>query len=336
MIIHTDPAIVAPALLAVLAQSERVLLLSHVNPDGDAIGSLLGVWHVLQAMGKTAIPLASSALPDVVEVLPGIEHVQIYERGMALPQVDLIWLVDTASLARVGPIYDDHAATLAQYPLVIVDHHATNEGEGKINLIDSGAASCAELVYTLVRAMNAPLPPAGATCLLLGMTTDTQSFQTSSTRAQTLRVAGELMEAGASQQKVVRKIYYATPYSTAQLIGLSLSQLQREDGLMWTEITQAMMQQTGAGDGAYDDVLMIMQRIAGMRACVLFKEQEDGTVKISLRSTPDVNVAVIAKLWGGGGHAQAAGATLHMDMAAARREVLPVMQKRLTDGAEAR
>lgn len=325
MIIHTDPSFIAPALNEMVARAERILLLSHINPDGDAIGSMLGVWHTLHAMHKTAIPLASSALPSFALSLPGIEQVQVYERGTPLPDADLIWLVDTATLARVGPIHDDHAATLSSRPLIIVDHHVTNEGEGTLNLIDAGAASCAELVYTLLRAMNAPVTADGATCLLMGMTTDTQSFQTNSTRPETLRIAAGLLEAGAHHQTVVRNIYYATPYSTAQLLGLALSQMQCEDGLLWTIITQEMMQQTGADDGAYDDVLMVMQRVEGVRACVLFKEREDGKVKLSLRSTPDLNVAVIAKTWGGGGHAQAAGATLPMDLAAAAQMVLPVM-----------
>jgi phosphoesterase RecJ-like protein len=230
-------------------------------------------------------------------------------------------MVDTANPQRIGKIYNDHAAFLENHPLVIVDHHVTNTGLGTVNLIDSDAASCAELLYALFAAMEAPVTPEAATCLLMGLTTDTQSFQTSSTRAQSLRVAADLMEHGANNYAIVQQVYYSTAYSTAHLLGLSLSKLQHDDGLIWTHISQEMADTTGADDAAYDDVVAVMQRIEGMKIVVLFKERSEG-VKISLRSKPGVDVSELAKIWGGGGHAQAAGATLNMDLAAAEREVL--------------
>lgn len=327
--IETDPVVVAPAVAATLAQAERILLLSHINPDGDAIGTMLGLWHILRAMGKSAVPLASSSYPDFCKALPGIEHVQVYERGTALPAADLTWMVDTADLARVGPVYEDHAAELTSRPLIIVDHHATNVGGGTINLVDEHAASAAELLYWLMAALRAPLPAEAATCLLLGITTDTQSFQTNSTRPTSLRAAANLLEAGADQQAVVQHVFFATPYGTARLMGAALSQLVREGGLLWLPISQQMMQETGAEDGAYDEVLAVVQRVAGARICALFKEREDGQTKLSLRSQPDIDVSLIARTWGGGGHRQAAGATLQMDLAAAQQAVLPLLRARL-------
>lgn len=327
--IHTDAALAAPEIAATLAQAERILILSHINPDGDAIGSMLGIWHVLRDMGKTPIALASSGLPTMARVLPGIDQVQVYEPGMELPASDLIWMVDTANLERVGAIYDDHAAELGQRPLIIVDHHETNTGGGKVNLIDAGAASSAELVYHLLRAMQAPLSPAAATALLLGLTTDTQSFQTTSTKPQSLRVAADLIEAGADQQRIIHSIYYAMPYGTVQLVGQASSHMQREGELAWTHITKQMEADTGAPDDAYDDVVQTMQRIEGVRLCALFKERPNGHTKISLRSQPGINVATIAKIWGGGGHAQAAGATLEMSIPAAQEAVLPHLREAL-------
>lgn len=327
--IETSPLAAAPAIHAALERVQRILLLTHVNPDGDAIGSLLGLWHTLHAMGKMAIPLASSGLPSYVLHLPGIEHVEVYERGSLLPPSDMIWMVDTADLHRVGAIYDEHADELTRRPLIIVDHHFTNTGGGQVNLIDAGAASCAELLFALFQAMQAPVTPAAATCLLMGITTDTQSFQTSSTRADTLRLAAALLEAGADQRAVVRDVYYATPYSTARLLGLSLSQLQQEDGLIWTHISHEMIHQTGADDGAYDEIVQVIQRVDGVRISVLFKERASGSVKISLRSKPDIDVSAIARRWGGGGHRQAAGATLEMSLADAQREVLAALRERL-------
>lgn len=325
--IYTDPTAAAPAITAAIDRVNHILILTHVNPDGDAVGSMLGLWHALQGMGKTAVALASSDVPGYTLALPGIEHVQIYTSGMALPEADLIWMVDTANPERVGRIYEEHAPALAARPLVIVDHHVTNDGAGQMNLIVPQAASCAELVYQLLRALETPVTPTIATCLLMGLVTDTQSFQTSSTNPQSLHIAAELLEAGADQRAIVHAVYYATPFSTLQLIGLSLSHLQREGALIWTHVSQEMLRQTGAEDEASDEIVRVMQRVADVRACVLFKERSDGSVKISLRAAPGINVAAIAKTWGGGGHTQAAGATLQMDLHAAREAVLPLVRE---------
>jgi len=327
--IHTDPVVAAPLLAEAFAQADRVLILSHINPDGDAIGSMLAMWHMLESEGKMPVALASPGMPGFVQVLPGIEHVLVYEQGMLLPETDLVCLVDASHMDRVGPIYDDHTATLASRPLVIIDHHVTTIGEGKINLIDSGSASCADLIYRLLRAMRAPITPEIATCLFLGLFTDTQSFQTSASNPAALRAAADMLEAGASQEDVVRAVSFSTPFTTLALLGLSLSHIQRDGGLVWTYISQDMMRSCGADDAASDVVTSTLQRVEGGLICALFKERQNGETKISLRSIPGIDVAAIARIWGGGGHQQAAGATLPMPLPAAQQEVLTVLRDKL-------
>ena len=313
----------APALAAEIERASRILILTHINPDGDAIGSLLSVWHVLKAMGKDAIPLASSPLPGYTIWLPGAAQIQVYRPGMSLPKADLVMMVDTATLGRVGRIYDDHAHELTRLPIAIVDHHVTNEGAGSVNLIAPRAASTCELLCELFQAMGVAIDSDLATCLLMGITTDTQSFQTSATTATSLRVAASLLDLGADQLRIVREVYYALPASSAELIGLALSDMRRDGPLAWARVTQAMMRDTGAEDEAVDEVVRMLQRVAGVRALVVFKERQDGSTKISLRSVQPINVALLATHWGGGGHAQAAGATLNMGPEQAEDEVLP-------------
>ncbi len=324
--IYTDPVAAAPAFAAQIARAQRILLLTHINPDGDAIGSLLGACHALLAIGKQPIALAASALPSYSDALPGVELVTVYQPGDALPDCDLIWMLDTASLERVGQIFGDHGPAMLARPLIIVDHHVTNEGLGTLNLIQPEAASCADLLFRLLRAMDLPITPAAATCLLLGLTTDTQSFQTSATRPQTLRTAAEMLEAGADQRLVVDAVYFSMPATTVQLAGLALGQLRREGGLLWVRVSQAMMREAGAADEATDETMIRLQRTAGMRVAALFKERANGHVKISLRSKPGINVAEIARTWGGGGHTQAAGADLPMGLDAAEAAVLPLLR----------
>ncbi|MBS1968016.1 MAG: bifunctional oligoribonuclease/PAP phosphatase NrnA [Chloroflexi bacterium SZAS-1] len=327
MTVYTDPILAAPALTDQINQAKRILILTHINPDGDAIGSLLSVWHVLKTMGKEVIPLASSPLPGYTTWLPGAEQIQVYRAGMSLPEVDLVVMVDTATLGRVGRIYDEHVHELTTLPIVIVDHHVTNEGAGTVNLIDPAAASTCELLCELFQAMGITIDADLATCLLMGITTDTQSFQTSATTATSMRVAADLLDLGADQLRVVREVYFALPASSAELIGQALAEMRRDGPIAWARVTLAMMRDTGAEDEAVDEVVRMLQRVSGVRALVVFKERQDGTTKISLRSVQPINVALLATYWGGGGHAQAAGATLNMSPEQAEHEVLPRLQE---------
>ena len=329
--IYTDAAAAAAAFREQIDQAQTILLLTHIHPDGDAIGSLLGAYHALRDLGKEPLPLASSSLPSYCLGLPGAEAVRVYVPGTALPEADLIWMLDTATLSRVGAIFDDHSAALISRPLIITDHHVTNDGGGLVNLIDPSASSNAELLFALLQAMGLPVSPAAATCMYMGLITDTQSFQTSSTGARTLRTAADLLEVGANRRLVIDAIYFSIPDSTMRLSALALSNLHREaDGLVWVTVSQTQLKQAGAGAEATDDTTAQLQRIVGMRICALFRELEDGTVKLSLRSVPGINVAAIAQLWDGGGHRQAAGVSLPFSLAEAPTIVLPYLRAALT------
>ncbi len=325
----TDPTLAAAPIAEKIAAASAILLLTHVSPDGDAIGSMLGMWHALNDSGKKALPLASSALPSYVLNLPGIEQVQVYESGQALPEHDLVIMLDTASLGRVGLVFEEHRDELLGKPIIIVDHHATNDGAATLNLIDSQRASCAELVYDLLKAMALPISAACATCLQLGIITDTQSYQTNSTNGESLRVSAELLPLGADQQAIVRDVYFNSSYSNLLALGRALGEMQREGEILWTNLSQELLRSTGAEDDVSDDIVKMMQRCTEGQICVLFKERSDGTVKISLRSRPGIDVSQIAQTWGGGGHRQAAGATLLMGLEEAQREVLARLREAL-------
>jgi len=324
--LYNDAGLAAQAIAAQIDQAEHILILTHINPDGDAIGSMLGMWHALQSLGKHTLPLASSPPPGYTRWLPGAESIQVYQHGMAFPEVDLVIMVDTATLARVGRIYDEHSHALTTTRIVVIDHHVTNEGAATVNLIQPEAASTCELLYALFRAIGLPISSALATCLLLGITTDTQSFQTSSTSSESLRVAADLLDLGADQERIVREVYYALPQSSTALIGLALTEMRRDGPIAWARVTLSMMRATGAEDEAVDEVVRAMQRVAGVKALVVFKERQDGTTKISMRSVQSINVAALAARWGGGGHEQAAGATLMTSVEQAEHEVVPQLR----------
>lgn len=327
--IYTDVTAAAPAFRQQIDQAQRVLLLTHVNPDGDAVGSLLGAAHALRAAGKAPLCLLAGPAPSYCRALPGAEWLAVYQAGDPLPAAELTWMLDTATPQRVGALADAHLPALLARPLIITDHHVTNTGGGQVNLIDPQAASTADLLFRLLRAMDLPVSPQAATCLYLGTVTDTQSFQTSSTTPQTLQTAAAMLSAGADLRAVISAVYFSIPESTMRLTALVLSDLRRQGPLAWARVSLAHLAATGAGDEATDDTIMRMQRIAGVRVCALFKERPDGTVKLSLRASPGIDVAAVAQTWGGGGHTQAAGATLAMGLEAAEAAVLPHLRAML-------
>jgi len=324
--IYTNPVDFAPYFTKHLAAAQHPLILTHLNPDGDAISSLLGMWHAMRLLGKLAIAMVMPPIPEYTAWLPGADQMQRYRRGDTLPSCDLVIMVDTATFERAGPITQEHGAALRALPLVIIDHHATNDGAGDLDLIQPTAASTCELLYQLFLAMGLSIDADLATCLLLGLTTDTLSYQTSATSGDSLRAGAGLLDAGAAHRMVVDKIYNALPTSAALLVGQTLSGLRYEDGVAWATITRAMIEQTGAPDDAVDEVIQVMRRIGEAQALVLFKENRDGTTKISLRSRPPLNVAAFAQRWGGGGHTQAAGATVPRPYQQAEAEVVPLLK----------
>jgi phosphoesterase RecJ-like protein len=325
--IYTDPAEFGPFFIKHLAAAQHPLILTHVNPDGDAIGSLLGIWHALRLLGKSATAMVMPPIPEYTAWLPGADLLQVYHRGDGLPACDLVIMVDTATIERTGPIAEAHGVAIRALPLVIIDHHVTNDGSGDLDLIQPAAASTCELLYQLFTAMGLAIDADLATCLLLGVTTDTLSYQTSSTTGASLRAAAGLLDAGAAHRMVVDKVYNALPTSGALLVGQTLAGLRYEDGIAWATITRAMIDQTGAPDDAIDEVIQLMRRIGEAHALVLFKENRDGTTKISLRSRPPLNVAAFAQRWGGGGHTQAAGATIQRHYLQAEAEVVPLLKE---------
>lgn len=325
--IFNDPALFAAPLAERIAAAQHILILTHINPDGDAVGASLAVWHVLGALGKQRTAILTPPIPGYAGWLPGADQIVLYQSGMVLPPADLAILVDTAHLTRIGPIYDEHAATLATLPVVVIDHHVTNDGGATLNLVDPDSASTCDLLYRLFCAMGAPITNAIATCLLLGLTTDTQSFQTNATRPASLRAAAALLEADADHAQIVRAVYYGLPASSVVLMGHALAGLRCEHGVVWTTVEKRMFEETGAEEEAADEVIRVLQRIGEARVMALFKERSDGTTKISLRARTPLNVAAIAQRWGGGGHAQAAGANLPMTPAEAAMVVVPLLKE---------
>ncbi|GAC1534166.1 MAG: bifunctional oligoribonuclease/PAP phosphatase NrnA [Herpetosiphon sp.] len=309
--IYNDVAAAAQPLADIVADKQHILIVTHVNPDGDAVGSLAALSLALEQRGHTVTALVPSPLPVFTRTIPTSDRIQVYSTNQHLPaSIDVVILVDTGDVQRIARVWHEQQPFLLNRPMIVIDHHVTNSGEGICNLVDPTRSSTCELLYELLAAWNVEITSDIATALLFGIITDTQSFRTSNSTPSALRAAAALLDKGADRNRVVREVYNNIPFSYGKLLAFALTEMQSSGSLVWTRVTQAMQQAAGADDEASAEVTDYLSALGGFRASALFKERRDGTVKVSLRSIPGVDVSSVAQQFGGGGHRQAAGCTI--------------------------
>lgn len=310
-----------------LEGARRVLIVAHIEPDGDAIGSALGLAWALRRRGVTCALACADPVPASLRFLPGSDAFAPRWRV----DEDLIVVVDTSDTARIGAIYP--AEGRDDTPLVVIDHHITNVRYGDANWVAERASTC-ELVLELVTAMGISLDPTIATCLLTGLITDTRGFRTRSTDAATLQSAVTLMEAGASLGDVMEAVFRSRTVPMLRTWGAALSDVQLEDGVAWVEVSQEALRRAGADASAADGLSNLLSTVREAEVAVVFREVRPGVVDVSFRSTPRVDVAAVALSLGGGGHRQAAGCLLQLPLARARERVLDALHRAMADDTE--
>lgn len=343
-----------------IGKSKQILLLTHINPDGDAIGSILAFLQALKKLGKKVTVVLPQPLPKLYSFLPNIEDIKKEfsgtkdfiisldcsqtdvnklgykylkdeqklnivvnpKSGNFSPQdisfsygntkYDLIFVLDSPDLDRLGPLYDNNSELFYETPIINIDHHSGNDHFGKVNWVDLTATSTSEILVALFESLGrgkSLLDANIATSLLTGIITDTASFQNTNTTPKSLTVAAQLVAAGARQQEIVQRIYKTKSLSTLQLWGLILSRISLEpERFVWSVAEQQDFVSIGAQEeetgGVIDDLLKTAPDID---FALLLSEKHDG-VRANLRAAkPNVDVAKIAALFGGGGHTQAAG-----------------------------
>lgn len=298
-----------PGVIKSIQNAQDVLCVSHVGPDGDAVGSLTGMGQILRQMGKKAtLALQDNVPPDFLN-LPGADTV--IDAKAVSNNYDLIICLDASSQDRMGKVYreDRHR----QIPLAVIDHHITNTFFGSMNWVDpKTAATCQMLVY-LADDLGVSLEEPLARCLLTGLVTDTLGFRTSNTSSEVLAVATRLMEAGVDISEVTANTLNRRPYSVLQLWGLALSDMQLEDGVIWTAVTQGYLERVSDANGdAQLSSTLITAAEADISAVFTERIGDDGRprVECSFRAKPGFNVGDVALSFGGGGHPPASGCTI--------------------------
>lgn len=311
-----------------IAASRRPLLVCHVAPDGDAIGSLLGLRWLLEARGKDVTALSQDGVPENLRFLPGSATVVTEASGSA----DLVIAVDCSDPGRLGKVAED--ARLSRLPLINIDHHITNPGFGAVNIVDPLAASTAELLFELAQALDWDVSTAAAQCLLTGIVTDTQGFRTSNTTARSLYCAQRLMEAGGSLHLVTDRVLERRSFDTICLWGHALAAARLEDGIAWTAIPLTMRTPCGGVEQKDSGIASFLVSAEEAEVSVVIVERKDGAIDVGFRSAGRVDVAALAVQFGGGGHPKAAGCTLHESLPDAVEIVLAATRAAIDEAGQ--
>ena len=305
--IELDQASAADA-KQLLTSGTRVLLPTHQNVDADGLSSALALSHALVQLGTLATVLVSDGdLPTNLRFLPGVDQVVCYGKD-EIPAYDRLCLVDCADRYRLGAfVADDRSVVSGRVPIVNIDHHVTNDRFGVVNIIQPSAASAAEIVVDVLKAWGTELTAPIAECLLAGIYGDTLGLRTPGTTSETMRKAADLVDAGANPAPIVDALFRLKPKSTVCLWEQSLRGVSWTGQLIWAELTRATLDHCGAEVSEAEGLVNFLLGTEGSRAAALLYEDRTGW-RVSLRSLgEEVDVAVVAGVFGGGGHPRAAG-----------------------------
>lgn len=346
--------------IELIKAAQKVLVFSHVNPDGDALGSMLALSLVLKKIGKEVTAVTSENLPENLKFLPCADHLSptfsgtkdfiisvntsrtrvdklSYKNvvednklnviitpvaGVFKPEdvtfsfgtykYDLIIVLDSPDLERLGNIYDNNSELFYETPVINIDHHAGNDHFGKVNWVDLTATSTSEILVALIESLGRDkslLDADVATALLTGIIVDTGSFQNSNTTPKSFTVAAQLVAAGARQQEIIKWIFKTRALSTLKLWGRVLENVHEENihNFIWSSVGRNDFAETQANDSATSGVLdELLKTAPGIDFALLLSEKNDGLHGSFRAARAGVDVAAMARLFGGGGHEAAA------------------------------
>lgn len=285
----------------VLEHAGSIGIVTHVRPDGDAIGSLLGLGLALRAKGKTVQMVLPTGMSRTFRHLAGSELVQKSFESPCAVYVSL----DCADLKRSRGLPEGAALDIN------IDHHITNERFGRINYIQPEAVATCAILADLLPQLGLAIDEQVASALLSGILSDSIGFRTSNTNRRALEISAELMRSGADLYALYNKALVTRPYNAAKYWGYALARMQRKDGVVWTSLTLEDRRNSGYKLDDDADLTNVLSSIEEARISVLFVEQSTTKTKISWRAVPGADVSVLASEFNGGGHPGAAGAEMH-------------------------
>ena len=288
-----------------IQRAKKVIVASHVNPDGDTIGCLLALGHTLILMGKRVILLSQDGVPSRFQFLPGSELILSDTRETA----DVSIAVDCGSVRQLGSL---RAPFFRSKTTIQVDHHDFGNSFGKIQVLEEDAAAVGEIVYELIKALKVEITPAIATCLLTSIIVDTGSFRFTNIRSKTFDICSRLVRKGVDLQHLIEESYWKKTRSVAKLSGYAImtADFSNTGAVVWSTVYQKDFKRFGAHISDVDAVADDLRSIEGVKVAAVFRETEKKSFRVSLRSKYGINVANVAKNFGGGGHHNSAGCAI--------------------------
>jgi len=293
----------------VLGAADTVAIACHINPDPDALGSMLGLSEFLRSIGKDTVCSFGNEpfeLPRWLSEFPGAEALV---PPSSFPKTPAVFVTcDTASLDRLGALVG-RASKAGE--VIWIDHHRSNDDLGTIPIIDPDASSTSELVVRLIDAMGGEMPDSAAKCLYAGLVTDTGRFQYEAVTPEAIRLGARLREHPFDHAKLAQALYEDNAYAYLKLLGAVLQRLNfvEEVGLVWTSLTQVDLAEANVSASDTDDLIDIIRTAREADVAAVIKQQADGRFKVSARSRGSHDLAKLAATFGGGGHRLAAGYT---------------------------
>ena len=305
----SDNAAIFAEIGEVIRNGNRFVVVSHLRPDGDALGSSIALGRSLQMAGKDVVVLNEHGVPDNLQFMAGADMVE--RSGEQVAQADAVFVLDTGDKSRIGD--QSTLAVSATDFRVVIDHHVTNSGYGNINLVDVESPATGQIIYQLIRHLDLPIDSIVRDSLFVALSTDTGSFQYGSTTGTTLRIVADLVDGGVDVAGISQDLYATRPLRKVRLMGELLHDMEMAaDGryscwALTRELADSLELKPGDKEGLVEE----LRAVEGVVVAALFDEQPDGSVRVSLRSKEGgVDVSKICTKFGGGGHRLAAGASL--------------------------
>lgn len=308
-----QPRAVMDRILEAIRSNARFVLTTHVNPDGDGIGSELALSHHLKDLGKEVHILNPSPLPDLYRFLdPEGTRIKGYteQDARTVREAEVLFLLDLANSARLGAL---GTAVAGKGPLrICIDHHPTQGSSCDLAWIDDRAAATGEMVFSLLKQDGCEISRAIAEALYVALLTDTGSFRYANVTAQTHRVVAELLETGIVHHEIYRRVYESNSWNQSLLFAKTIGDMQRacNDRVAWMKITQEGFEETGAREKDTEGLAEFPRSIGEVQISILFIEQAQDRIRVRFRSRNDIAVDGLARELGGGGHRNAAATLL--------------------------
>lgn len=319
---------------AALRKYDNFLITCHTSPEGDALGSELAFWLALKKIGKKALIVNEDPASPEYAFLPGVENIRRFSLRMLPPnpqslEFDCFLTLDCSDLARTGQV----SRLLAGQTVLNIDHHISNQNFGTVNWVEPQSSSTCEMIWRLYKSMGLSVDRDAAICLYAGIMSDTGSFRYANTTPAAHLAAAQLIGRGVSVPQVYRNIYENIPCPDAKFLARTLSRMhcQERGRLIWFELKRAALADKKLSFDLAEELLSFGRAVQGAEVAVLFKENlgVKNEIRVNFRAQGKVDVNSIAACFGGGGHKNASGATVHGSLASVRRQVLAKIKEAL-------